>query len=224
MDVAFVQHSDDCGPAMLGDVLSDTGVPFSVCRADLGEPLPALDTPGVIVLGGAMGATDDARAPWLPNVRAMLAERHNHGRKTLGICLGHQLLAVALGGKIGKNPSGPTIGVAAQQAVLEGWPVPDVATHWNDDVVTDLPPTAQVVGKTADGAPSMIHYGRATVGTQFHPEAGLAVLRLWADDEDDAERLAALGIDVEQAVSQAKPHEEPLRATAHHLATWWLAS
>ena len=53
-----------------------------------------------------MGACDDAVAPWLAPTRALIADAVARGVPTLGVCLGHQLAAVALGGTVGRNPSG----------------------------------------------------------------------------------------------------------------------
>ena len=66
---------------------------------------------GLIVLGGHMGAHDDARHGWLTTTKARLREEAAGGIPALGVCLGHQLMAVALGGEVVTNPLGPRIGL-----------------------------------------------------------------------------------------------------------------
>ena len=58
-----------------------------------------------------MGCRDDEVAPWLPAVRQLITAAAKGATPTLGICLGHQLAAVALGGEVGRNPGGRTLGV-----------------------------------------------------------------------------------------------------------------
>ena len=78
-----------------GDVLPD----------DLG------DHAGLLVLGGAMDSWDDAGSPWLPQTRELVRRAEAEGRPVLGICLGHQVATLALGGDVGRNPAGSTVAV-----------------------------------------------------------------------------------------------------------------
>src|SRR5262245_8193260 len=66
---------------------------------------------GLVVMGGEMGAQDDEKAPWLPAARDLIRAAAAARVPTLGICLGHQLCAVALGGTVEKNPGGRQLGL-----------------------------------------------------------------------------------------------------------------
>jgi GMP synthase (glutamine-hydrolysing) len=173
-----------------------------------------------------MGAHDDDAYPWLTLTKGLLRRAFDSGRPTLGICLGHQLAAVALGGVSAPNPQGQTAGVRAV-----GWRTEasadrlcrDVAAHadasvphWNSDVVTGLPAGAQVLATTDDGAPQVVRFGEDAWGVQFHPEADHAVVSQWADE--DRQRAAGDGLDVDEALQQVKRAEDRLHATGRRLA------
>lgn len=223
-----VQHQDSCPPALFADWLDEAGLVLDVRRPDRGDPLPTdlTDHAGLLVLGGAMGAHDDADHPWLPLTRGLLRHAVETGRPTLGICLGHQLVAVALGGASRPNPHGQTAGVrpigwAADAGAdrlcgeLAGDPG-GLVPHWNTDVVTALPEDVQVLATTPDGAAQVARFGDLAWGVQFHPEADHAVLSQWADE--DRERTARSGLDVDEALQEVKEVEPRLRATGRRLA------
>lgn len=184
-----VQHEPDAPPAWLGEWWTALGLELDVVRGDLGEPVSsgwAATHDGLVVLGGAMGANDDALAPWLAPTRALLADAVARGVPTLGVCLGHQLAAVALGGTVGRNPSGRTVGpvpvrltgAAASDpllAGLDGLP----AIHYNDDVVLDIPSGATVLAMLPDGRPAALRFGPSAWGVQFHPETSPEVFAAW---------------------------------------------
>ena len=159
-----MQHEPDAPLAWLGEWWAALGLELDVVRGDLGEPVAerwadvAGAPDGLVVLGGAMGANDDALAPWLAPTRALLADAVALDVPTLGVCLGHQLAAVALGGTVDRNPSGRTVGpvpvrltgAAASDELLSGFDgLP--AIHYNDDVVLEVPSGATVLATLPDG-------------------------------------------------------------------------
>lgn len=185
-----VQHEPDAPVAWLGEWWTGLGLDLDVVRGDLGEPVPERLDPrhhdGLVVLGGAMGACDDALAVWLEPTRRLLADAVEHGVPTLGVCLGHQLAAVALGGRVHRNPTGRTIGLVPVELTPEGESDPllrglgrTVAVHYNDDVVTELPSGATVLATLPDGRPQAVRYGPQAWGVQFHPETSPEVFAAW---------------------------------------------
>jgi GMP synthase (glutamine-hydrolysing) len=223
-----VQHQDSCPPALFADWLSEAGVRLDVRRPDRGDALP-VDLgghAGLVVLGGSMGAHDDAEHPWLPLTKALLRHAVEAEAPTLGICLGHQLAAVALGGTSTPNTRGQTAGVRRV-----GWTDDGVAgdplfaplaetdarvLHWNSDVLTALPDGVVVLARTGDGAPQVLRFGPRAWGVQFHPEVDHAVVAAWADE--DRAKPADPRVDVDAALQEVKESEAALFAAGRLLA------
>src|SRR4051794_37184949 len=100
--VLVVQHQDDCPPALVGEWLVEVGCRLDVRRPYAGDALPETlaEHGALLVLGGSMGAADDADHPWLAPTKDLVRDAAGRRTPTLGICLGHQLIAVALGGEV----------------------------------------------------------------------------------------------------------------------------
>lgn len=184
-----VQHEDPCPPAWFGDWLQEDGVDLDVVAAHRGEALPPelRDHDGLLVLGGEMSAGDDDRCPWLPATKDLVRGCVERGQPVLGICLGHQLITVALGGSVARNPGGTTRGVVLVHLTDAGRRDPLLAggdglpsVHWNGDVATALPGEATVLATAPDGTVQAARFADRAWGVQFHPEASAAVVAGWA--------------------------------------------
>lgn len=191
----------------LGTWLADAGADLVHLAADAGDPLPdTLDGfDGLVVLGGAQDAWDAADgtpgAPWFPKLKNLLREAVRARVATLGVCLGGQLLAVALGGRVQRSPGGLRCGpslvakrdAADRDPLFAGVPfTPDVYS-WHVDEVTALPAGAVLLAASARVPHEAFRIGDRAWGLQFHIECDEAMLRLWA--EHDAPLLAGLGLD-----------------------------
>ncbi|HSF98709.1 MAG TPA: type 1 glutamine amidotransferase [Ornithinibacter sp.] len=183
-----IQHERDAPAAWLGQWWQDLGLGLDVVRGDLGQPVPGrvTDHDGLVVLGGAMGACDDAVAPWLAPTRGLIADAVARGIPTLGVCLGHQLASVALGGSIGRNPSGRTVGLVPVRLTDAGSTDPllgglggQPAVHYNDDVVLEPPVGSTVLATLPGGRVQALRFGPAAWGVQFHPETSPEVFGAW---------------------------------------------
>lgn len=198
MNLLVVQHAADCTPAHFGRWLSEAGMALEVVRCHAAEVLPEdlRSHDGLVVLGGDMGAYDDADAPWLPQTRWLLAEAIDRDVPTLGICLGHQLLAVAAGGRVSAAATGQQLGVlrvalteaGRRDPVLGRIGVDAAAIHWNNDLVVEAPPGAVELARAQGGVQAM-RVGEVVWGVQFHPEIGAAELAGWAEADVTAGRL-----------------------------------
>jgi GMP synthase-like glutamine amidotransferase len=96
-----VQHVPFEGPGSIAAAAARRGMQLRVCRPDLGEALPAVsELRGLVVMGGPMGVCDTVEHPYLAGERELLAAAVAAGRAVLGVCLGAQLLAAALGARV----------------------------------------------------------------------------------------------------------------------------
>ena len=201
--VLVVEHEAGCPPDRLTPWLVEAGCVVDLRRPYAGDELPtgpalADRVAGVVVLGGQMGAYDDAVAPWLPQVRQLLADAVRSGVPVLGICLGAQLLAVAGGGRVERGATGVEAGVvevhwrpAASAVPLVGGladPFPGPSMH--NDAVVDLPAGAVWLGSTPRYPYQVFRVGERAWGVQFHPEVGPGTFRTWAAHHPDVDEAA----------------------------------
>ena len=74
-----------------------------------------------------------------------------------------------------------------------------MAIHWNDDVVTAVPPGGVVLASTSDGSPQVMRVGARAWGVQFHPEADVEIVSVWADRTVEAGELSRAEVDAHLA-------------------------
>ena len=219
--VLVVEHETLCPLGWLERWWREAGVELEVRRPYRGDPLPAdlSGRAGMVVLGGSMGANDDDQVPWLAPVKQLVRAAVADQVPTLGVCLGHQLVAVALGGEVHRNPDGQQVGVldvgwapeAADDPLLGGVPRPTRAVQWNDDIVGRLPEGAVLLASAPTGEIQADRFAPSVWGVQWHPEAGEAIVRSWTEaDRDD---VVARGIDVETPLRAIAAAEQEMQRT-----------
>lgn len=217
--VLVVEHQADAGLGLFVSSLTENGVQLDRVGPPNEKPIPAsLDGyDGLIVLGGSMGPTDDEQAPWLPATRALLAEGVKQQIPTLGICLGAQLMATALGGHVRTNPVGPEVGLHSvefsRDAVgdplfgeLNESSVPVVQWHWLE--ADQLPEGATLLASSAGCQNQAFRVGPCAWGVQFHPEALSATAGDWA--ADDTAGLAELELEADAVVATVRDADPEL--------------
>jgi len=215
--VLVVEHEAQCPPGLVGRWLTEAGCELDVRRPYRGENLPT-DLTGhrsMVVLGGSMDAYSDAHHPWLSDVKALVRSALGDSTPTLGICLGLQLMTVALGGEVHRNPDGQQIGVlpvgwldtAEDDALFSSLTRLRVAVQWNDDVVRDLPRSAVVLAETPRGEVQAAAFAPQMWGVQWHPEVGEQIVAQWGDSDRDA--VLERGVDIDEHIAAvAAAHEE----------------
>jgi GMP synthase (glutamine-hydrolysing) len=163
-----------------------------------GQPLPPHDeVAGAVAMGGPMNVDETARHPELADEREWLAEAMRREMPVLGICLGAQLLARALGAEV-RAGEGPELGYAPVEVLVPDDPLlgalapSTTVLHWHGDVF-DLPTDAAHLARSARTEVQAFRRGNAW-GVLFHPESDLALLEAWlAVPEMTREARQALG-------------------------------
>lgn len=183
-----VQHEAEAPGGWLTERWVEQGISVDTIRPDLAESVPASldDHDALVVLGGAMNANEDDRFAWLAPTKALIRATVAAGIPTLGVCLGHQLMAVALGGEVVRNPHGRTSGLiplslsssGADDPILTGLDGRDVV-QYNGDIVSRLPEAAQWLATAPDGSVQAARFGPRAWGVQFHPETTPEIFKGW---------------------------------------------
>jgi GMP synthase-like glutamine amidotransferase len=228
-DILVVQHEDGTGPGLVGAVLEADGLRLEVRHPWAGETLPAslAGYAGLLVLGGAPNCEDDEAAPWLPDVRRLVREAVAEDVPLLGICLGAQITASCLGGKVLRRAGVAEIGAVPLRRLpaIEGDPVlgevPEgaLAAQWHWDDIVALPPGAVPLLTGDNCVHQAFRLGRTAWGVQFHPEVLGVEVAAWAQADADAVRAA--GGDPEAAAACVGAAEPELRTVWSATARAW---
>jgi GMP synthase-like glutamine amidotransferase len=199
--VLVVQNDPTADARRLGDWLTAAGAVLDTRRPYDGEELPAdlASHGGLVVLGGAQHTYEGA--PWFDALKALLRVARRDRVPTLGICLGAQLAAEALGGVVAPSPAGYDIGprlvgkrdAGAQDPLFAPVPFTPDVLQWHADDIVELPPDAVLLAGSPRHGHEAFRSGDRMWALQFHIECDLAMVTSWADS--DPGRLAALGID-----------------------------
>jgi GMP synthase-like glutamine amidotransferase len=182
-----VQHVAFEGPGSVASAVNDSGAGLTVVRVDRGEPVPApaavADMAGLVVMGGPMSVSDDLG--WLEDERALLREAVVAGLPVLGVCLGAQQLAAALGASVRRGPT-PEYGVgevhlttaADHDRVFSPAPTPLPCVHWHGDTFS-LPERAVRLAGNDAYENQAFRVGDRAYGLQFHVEVTGSLAAHW---------------------------------------------
>ncbi|MBO3103560.1 gamma-glutamyl-gamma-aminobutyrate hydrolase family protein [Cellulomonas sp. zg-ZUI168] len=195
--VLVITHAPHEGPGLIAPGLD---APLRVRTVlDLEDArLPRLDeVSGVVVMGGPMDADDVPGHPGLAAERALLAAAVDADVPVLGVCLGMQLLALALGSHLHRRAATEIgfapIDVLAEDEVLGALGTRPTVLHWHSDAV-DLPPGATLLAST-EATPVQAFRAGSALGLQFHPELDAGMLDLWLSTPDMVGELSAEDVD-----------------------------
>lgn len=202
-------------------VLAQAGYEVRYCEMGIDAP----DDAGadlLIVLGGPIGAYEEALYPWLSDEIRVLAARIKQGAPTLGICLGAQLMARALGARVYPGPA-KEIGFAPLILPRDNLlsPFGDLPVlHWHGDTF-DLPHGAVNLASTPVCAQQAFSWGARALAFQFHPEAQPAGFERWLIGHA-GEIAATPGISVPILRAQMQQHGTKAAARGAEIFARWL--
>ncbi len=193
MRALIVENFPDTHAGLVGAALRERGADITILRPHDGDALPTTtaDLDAMVVLGGAQDALDDTASPYLPRLVELIRERATRDAPLLGICLGAQLIARALGGD-------NLIGGHLEFGYCDVTPLTDATTdplfadiagpvttfQWHTDAAT-LPPGAVGLMTSPLTDVQAFRVGRNVYATQFHFEATDAMARTWIGKAGD---------------------------------------
>ena len=178
MRIHVLQHVMFEGPSRIADWAVDRGHAVTVSHLYAGDPLPALGSyDRLVIMGGPMGVADEDAHSWLAPEKERIAGAIEAGRSVVGICLGAQLIAEALGARVYRNRE-REIGwfpieltdAARGTGLCDGLPTRLTAFHWHGDTF-DLPAGAVQLARSEGCEQQAFLYRERVLALQCHLEA-----------------------------------------------------
>ena len=213
--VAIFRHSSTEGPGYFATFLGSRRVPWRLVKVDAGEQVPAdpREFSGLAFMGGPMSVNDGL--PWIPQVLGLVNKAVDADIPVLGHCLGGQLIAKALGGKVTRNGV-KEIGWGAV-TVEDNAPARDwfgatrefSGFHWHGETFT-IPSGATKIAASPYCANQAFALGKH-LGMQCHVEMTPGLIRAWCKDWDK-ERVGKAGPSVQTPEQMFERLEERVRS------------
>jgi|WetSurMetagenome_2_1015567.scaffolds.fasta_scaffold248820_1 GMP synthase-like glutamine amidotransferase len=188
----YLQHEPEVPPAHIVTYARTRGWNTSRTALYEGEKLPDLaDFDLLVILGGTMNVYESDKHMWLPPEKEFIARCIGAGKKILGLCLGGQLLADCLGGKVAKNHDKEIgwhrlklTGNAATQPFLNGFPDRLSTFQWHEDTFA-IPDGAVRFAESKCCANQGFIYGDRVIALQFHLEVDEESIGLMLETFDE---------------------------------------
>ncbi|GGF57607.1 amidotransferase [Azorhizobium oxalatiphilum] len=235
MRILVFQHLDVEHPGVFRDLWDASGHQWLPVELDAGEPIPPLEGFDLLaVMGGPMDVWQEEQHPWLiPEKAAIRRWVRELNRPYLGICLGHQLLADALGGTV-ELMQRPEVGLATIELtdaghadpLLAGFPAMVETLQWHGAEVSRLPEGGVVLAANAACPIQAMRIGRQAWGFQYHMEITPSTVADWGlipeyraslETALGAERAAGLAAEVAPKLPAFRDSAELLAANLEAL-------
>ena len=162
----------------------------------------------LVVMGGPMSVNDELEFPWLADEKRFIREAIEAGKSVVGVCLGAQLIACALGARVYANAHKeigwfPVRGISANDESTFRFPPVTEVFHWHGETF-DLPPAAVRLAESDACSNQAFQLGRSIIGLQFHLETTAESVRDIVD-HCRAELVATMYVQSEQEILAAPP-------------------
>jgi GMP synthase-like glutamine amidotransferase len=223
-----LQHLAAEGPGTIGDHLIAAGMSLTVIELDEAATIPTTldDFDLMVVMGGPMDVWQEKLHPWMVTEKAAIRRWVcDMGRPFLGVCLGHQLLADALGGQV-RPMAKPEIGLMAMELTPAGradpafsqFPSPFFGLQWHGAHVRRPPAGGVVLASNEHCGVQALRVGRWAWGVQFHLEVDEATVAEWSLVPEYRATLESLGHgDADWLGAAVAPHLAAMRRNTARL-------
>lgn len=205
--VCALLHAEPETPGSIAESLARRGIDVETVRGYAGEPVPAAmnGRDALLVMGGPMGVYEQDRYPFLSQEIGLIRDALEAGKPVLGVCLGSQLLAAALGAKV--RPARKEIGWfpvtlsddATGDPLWKGVDRSIVVFHWHGDAF-ELPPGAVPLASSELTPYQAFRHGRNAYGLLFHMEMDEGMVRAMV--KTFGEELRGAGADGDQILTR----------------------
>ena len=192
MNLLIVKHVDIEGPGLIEDCLRQERIPYQVLSLESGLHLPKLDDlTHIVILGGPMNVYEEDQYPFLKEEDLFIKEAIQRGKSLLGICLGAQLIAKALGAKVFKAPV-KEIGwydvsltrIGSIDPFFSHLPRTFPVFQWHGDTF-EIPHSAILIATSSLVPHQAFRYGDNAYGLQFHLEVTQDIIREWMETYEE---------------------------------------
>lgn len=224
-----MQHHPVENLGRIADALEGCALAWQYVRSFAGQPVPKdmKGAGGLIVMGGPMGVYEQDRYPFLRDELRLIESALKDGRPVLGVCLGSQLLAAALGARVAKGPVKEigwypvrSLAGARDDRLFGAAPDSFTALHWHGDVF-DLPAGAVALAASAKTPLQAYRYGENAYGLLFHIEPTAAIVAGMV--REFAAELAEADVDGAAIEAAANQHLAALTDLAATVFERWAA-
>ena len=185
--ILVLKHMSSQNPGIFREHAVSRNIRFIEIDLHAGDAIPKLERfDGLWIMGGSMNAWEEVEFPWLVQEKKLIREAVERGTPFLGICLGHQLLADALGGKaepterheIGLFPISATT-TGQGHPLFANLPQPSIWVNVHRAEVTRLPAGATVLARSDVCKNHAMQVGKSAFSVQFHPEVCHHTVEEW---------------------------------------------
>jgi len=188
MQVLIIKHVEIEGPGLIEYCLDQKRIPYQILSLDSGARLPkSEDFTHIVLLGGPMNVYEEDRYPFLKYEDLFIKEAIQRGKSILGICLGAQLMAKALGAKVFKAPV-KEVGwydvsltrIGLRDPLFSELPKTFPVFQWHEDTF-EIPKAGKLIATSSPISHQAFRYGENAYGLQFHLEVTEEMITEWVE-------------------------------------------